>query len=130
MLTETANCQRLTGKWAAAASAGIEERGEVLPPDKKQKRKYRRIRFADRERISLLWNAEKLNRGQVAKIMGFGRAAINSELKRGFIQTADGEHPVYDAETAQRVAGERQRVRAVRISSGKVGKRRADGTRR
>jgi hypothetical protein len=34
MLTGAAKRERLTGKWAVAASAGIEERGEVLPPDK------------------------------------------------------------------------------------------------
>jgi hypothetical protein len=95
-----------------------------------EKRRYRRINAADRDIIAELWNNWKLPRSQIARATEFSRHVITRELKRGFIQTANGEYPVYDAEVAQMTADEQRRNSGLKISSANVGKKRTDGTRR
>lgn len=76
-------------------------------------RSYRRMVFADRQKIATLYkNNERVE--AIAEALGYNRASVYEELKRGFTGEMDKSgRPEYSAELAQRKVFERRRQQLV-----------------
>ena len=76
-------------------------------------RSYRQMIFADRQKIATLYeNNERVE--TIAEALGYNRASVYDELKRGFTGEMDKNgRPEYSAELAQRKVFERRRKQLV-----------------